>query len=241
MQYGYLSMENFNGRRNCAIFNRRTCNSHGIYHAFDIKSKEKGEYRMKPAVVSVQKIAGILDILLLIALACNLIILYLVPVAILSDSPDLLANVFDYLHGLIFPDPDDILLAGIAASFLSWLWVWNDIYQLVLALFLIFSGICTAIILWQARQVLKTIQMNSPFSMKNAMSLHRAAICCFSISIAALIRVIFSIVYFASTRPLSSYNALFVPIFAMAGLLCLVMSALFRQAAELQAESDLTI
>ena len=47
--------------------------------------------------------------------------------------------------------------------------------------------------------------------------------------------------YYASLRPLASYNTLFVPLFAMFGLLCLVMSALFRQAAELKAENDLTI
>ena len=58
---------------------------------------------------------------------------------------------------------------------------------------------------------------------------------------AALIRVIFCMLYYVSLRPLASYNTLFVPLFAMFGLLCLVMSALFRQAAELKAENDLTI
>ena len=47
--------------------------------------------------------------------------------------------------------------------------------------------------------------------------------------------------FYHSFRPLITYNALFVPVFAMFGLLCLVMSALFRQAAEMKAESDLTI
>ena len=47
--------------------------------------------------------------------------------------------------------------------------------------------------------------------------------------------------YYASLRPLFTYNALFCPVFLMGGLLCLVMSALFRQAAELKAENDLTI
>ena len=42
-------------------------------------------------------------------------------------------------------------------------------------------------------------------------------------------------------RAPADYNALFVPIFILGGLLCLVMSALFRQAAELKAENDLTI
>lgn len=41
--------------------------------------------------------------------------------------------------------------------------------------------------------------------------------------------------------PLATYNALFVPIFTMFGLLCLVMSALFRQATEMKVENDLTI
>ena len=45
----------------------------------------------------------------------------------------------------------------------------------------------------------------------------------------------------ASDGRLATYNALFVPIFTMFGLLCLVMSALFRQATEMKAENDLTI
>ena len=58
---------------------------------------------------------------------------------------------------------------------------------------------------------------------------------------AALARVLFSIAHYQSLLPLTTYNALFVPMFAMGGLLCLVMSALFRQAAEIKAENDLTI
>ena len=58
---------------------------------------------------------------------------------------------------------------------------------------------------------------------------------------AALVRVAFGLLSYRSLAPLLSYNALFVPIFAMFGLLCLVMSALFRQAAEIKAENDLTI
>ena len=53
--------------------------------------------------------------------------------------------------------------------------------------------------------------------------------------------MVFSLFYTRSLQPLTTYNALFVPIFAMFGLLCLVMSALFCQAAELKAENDLTI
>ncbi len=71
--------------------------------------------------------------------------------------------------------------------------------------------------------------------------MRRDYVFCFLIAGAALARVVFSVCYFQSLRPLATYNALFVPMFAMGGLLCLVMSALFRQASELKAENDLTI
>ena len=190
---------------------------------------------------SVQKIARVLRGLVLAALVCNLIILYLVPAAVLLDSQDLLSGVREYLACIFFPGEDDIVMAGIAGSFLAWFWVWRDAYAGMLALFLVVSGVCTAVILRQALRVLDSILKSHPFCEENARALRRAAVCGFLISAAALVRVVFSVFYYRSPMPLASYNALFVPIFAMFGLLCLVMSALFRQAAELKAENDLTI
>ena len=117
----------------------------------------------------------------------------------------------------------------------------EDPYAAVLTLFLLSCGICTAIILWQGRRVLDTILKGNPFVLDNAKSLNRAAVCCFVISGAALVRTVWGLVYYQDIRPAFTYNALFVPIFLMAGLLCMVVSALFRQAAELKAENDLTI
>lgn len=190
---------------------------------------------------SVQKIAGVLRILIWAALLCNLIILYFVPVAVLMDSHDLLGGVREYLSGIFFPGEDDIVMAGIAGSLFAWFWVWQNAYAAMLTLFLTVSGICTAVILWQALRVLDSILGSHPFCEENARALRRAAVCGFLISAAALVRVVFSIWYYHSPLPLTSYNALFVPIFAMFGLLCLVMSALFCEAAELKAENDLTI
>ena len=62
-----------------------------------------------------------------------------------------------------------------------------------------------------------------------------------TISGAALLRTIWGLFYYRSAGPLLTYNALFVPVFLVAGLGCMVMSALFRQAAEMKAENDLTI
>lgn len=182
--------------------------------------------------VPVQKIAKVLHLLVLVALVCNVIALYLVPMAVEVESAELL-------------EEGHLISAYLLGSWKAWALVgwWRvfDAYQMVLTLFLLFSGCCTAVILWQARQVLKTILRGEPFSLENAASLRRAAVCCFLIAGAALVRVIFSMCYYRSPLPLATYNALFVPMFAMGGLLCWVCSALFRQAAEMKAENDLTI
>ena len=180
----------------------------------------------------VQKIARVLNLLVLAALVCNIIALYLVPVAVEVGSAALLEErhwALAYLLG-----------SWKAWALVGW-WRVFDAYQMVLTVFLIFAGVNTAVILWQARRVLKTVLAGTPFAPVNASSLRRAALCCFLIAAAALVRVIFSICYYRSPLPLATYNALFVPMFAMGGLLCLVMSALFRQAAEMKAENDLTI
>lgn len=193
--------------------------------------------------VSVQKIAGVLNVLVLVALVCNVIALYLVPTAVALGDMGIPNGFRVYIGNLVFAGEDDIVMAAVAGSAIIWVIGWAEFsaYQMVLTLFLLFSGSCTAVILWQARRVLKTILRGEPFALENAVSLNRAAVSCFLIAAAALARVIFSVFYYQSPRPLATYNALFVPMFAMGGLLCLVMSALFRQAAELKAENDLTI
>ncbi len=193
--------------------------------------------------VPVRKIARVLNVLVLVALACNVIALYLVPTVVLTGGEGLLEGIVSYFGGILFPGEDDIVAAAVAGSALVWVMGWTsfDTHQLILTLFLLASGCCTAGILWQARRVLKTILRGEPFAPENAVSLDRAAVLCFLITGAALVRVVFSVCYYQSPLPLASYNTLFVPMFAMGGLLCLVLSALFRQAAELKAENDLTI
>ena len=190
---------------------------------------------------SARKIARVLRILIAAALVCNVILLYLVPVAVMSGSGSLLGGALDYLGTFVHPGEDDILAAGAMASLLAWVWCWQEAYDLSLTLFLLVSGACTVVILRQGLRVLDTILRGCPFSPENAVSLRRSAVCAFVIAAAALGRVIWGVAHYQSLRPLATYNALFVPIFTMAGLLCLVMSALFRQAAEMKAENDLTI
>lgn len=192
---------------------------------------------------SAEKLAKILNILVLIAFVCNLLALPLVPglVGIASEG----GTIADILALTPYENPLEVPARVVILFFIvcwQFLWrIWRTPYTAVLAAFLIFCGVCTAIILWQARRVLGTIRKGNPFCRDNARSLKRAAVCCLVIALTALVRTIWAVVYYRSAVPVFTYNTLFVPVFLMGFLLCMVMSALFRQAAELKEENDLTI
>ena len=178
----------------------------------------------------VKRIAKVLRTLVDITFVCNMIALVIVPPLVYwRDNPFLLAGKQTLTGNLFF-----FWWEGLSKFA-------TEPYTLMLSLFLLFSGICTAIVLRQGQRVLDTILRGEPFSPENSTAMKRAAVCGFLISGAALVRVVFSVCYYHSLLPLTTYNALFVPIFTMAGLLGLVMSALFRQAADMKSENDLTI
>ena len=190
---------------------------------------------------SVQKLARVLRVMVIIMFVCNLIALLIVPVLVLM-APEVASMLAGgSLPASTVPDDDIVRISLPVLLGMMWLLVWTEVRTAVLTVFLWFCGICTAVILWQGKRVLDTILAGEPFTMKNAANLKWAAVCCFIISGAALARLVWGLAYYVSVRPLLTYNALFVPAFLVAGLLCMVMSALFRQAAELKAENDLTI
>ena len=189
-----------------------------------------------------EKLTRILKGLVTVTFVCNLLVLPLLAgLARLKGIQALAAGI------LYFQDQGEALgtiLLRFAGYFLaSWgeIFLWRETYAAVLTLFLLFCGGCTAVILWQGRRVLDSILAAKPFVRSNGTSLRQAAVCCFLISGAALLRTGWGLFYYGSIAPLLTYNALFIPVFFMGGLLCLVVSALFRQAAELKEENDLTI
>ena len=195
---------------------------------------------------SVQKLARVLRVLVMIIFVCNILALFAVPMLAVAQWSNVEGGAVEWgltaLEALLNPEtrPESSVWLGYMFM-LSWPAVFGEAYTAVLTLFLWTCGVCTAVILWQGKRVLDTILKGEPFTLNNAANMKRAAVCCFVISGAALARLIWGLVYYASIRPLLTYNALFVPVFLVGGLLFLVMSALFRQAAELKAENDLTI
>lgn len=186
--------------------------------------------------ITSQSLVRGLKVLVLVAFWCNLMILPLVPGLVGMKR----------VEGLGMPPAHGNVGRQIRFFFTAcwqYLWrIWREgSYETVLTLFLLFCGCCTAVILWQAKRVLDTIQREETFTYHNAENMKRAGICCLLIAVAAAIRLFWGIIYYQSLTPIFTYNALFVPTFLMAFLLCMVMSALFRQATALREENDLII
>ena len=192
----------------------------------------------------VQKLAKMLRVLVRIAFVCNLIALFFVPAIVLLSPLELFQFAVDRLLNLLRIVPlgeDDIYIPTLMLALSCWQMMWLEPTSLPYVGFLLLCGVCSAQMLYQARRVLDTILAGTPFVLKNALALKRAAACCWVIAGAALLRMILELIALKNPAPLITYNAAAVPIFLMGGLLFLVMSALFRQAAELQEDQDLTI
>lgn len=190
---------------------------------------------------AVQRLAAVLRTMVLIVFVLNLLCLLFVPgMAVICLDRDTMADP-EWRKALAWALQErGLLFVGVVClgGFRSLL---EHAPVGVLSLFFWVCGTCTALILWQARSVLDTILAGNPFQLKNARALNRAAVCCWIISGVALLRLLWWLWHDHSAAPFFTYDALFIPAFLMAGLLFQVMSALFRQAAELKEDQDLTI
>lgn len=190
---------------------------------------------------SVTKLARVLRVLVVIVFVCNLLALTAVPLlSIVSFEYAVEWGVegLGYLFGAQ-PVPDGYWPFTFF-YFFAWVGIWTELETAVMAVFLWICGISTAVILWQAKEVLENIAKGNLFSDINGLHLKRAAVCSFVISSVSLLWAVFRGIL-NGILELFSLSTLFFPVFFLAGLLFLVMSALFRQAAELKAENDLTI
>ena len=190
---------------------------------------------------SVQKLATVLKVLVVIVFVCNLIALAAVPLLSMISFEDAVEWGVEGLGYLFGAEPvPEGYWPFTFFFFLSWVGIWGALESAVMAIFLWICGISTAILLWQAKRVLENIENGGLFSFANGAHLWRAAVCSFVISGVSLLWAVFRGVM-NGILELLSLSTLFFPVFFLAGLLFLVMSALFRQAAEMKEENDLTI
>ncbi len=196
-----------------------------------------------------QRLAKTLRFMVSALMVCNMVGFLLIPVIVVLSPEELLQSVLDKLLHLLgvksLPAEQAELSVPLwwtmAVVIAGWQEVWTKTAWVLHALFLFACGGCTLVILRQAYDILDTILEGNPFQVVNAKCMKRAAFCCWGISAAALARLMAELYCLRTIAPLCTYNTLFIPVFLMAGLLFLVMSTLFGQAAQLQEDQDLTI
>ena len=191
-----------------------------------------------------QRWAYLLKIFVRILFVCNIIALFLVPAIVMLSPNSLFLAMEEQLLHLLHVRPfgeDDICIPTIMVAFAARGEMFRYPVKLLYSLFLLVCGSCSLVILHQAKRILETILEGNPFQITNAHSMKRAAIGCWTITFMAALRLALELIWMKNTHPIYTYNALFIPVSLTAGLLFLVMSALFRQAAELQEDQDLTI
>jgi hypothetical protein len=106
--------------------------------------------------------------------------------------------------------------------------------QIVLpfTILLLASDICAIYILWQLKTMLRTLIGGDPFISANVTCLRKCAVAGFLVAIAYLVKMVF---WFTPATAIISL------IFALAGLFCLTLKDVFKQAIAYKEENDWTV
>ena len=114
----------------------------------------------KKHLTTTQKLAGFLKILVVTTFICNLTILPFVPGIVGMGSEYGLWGAAEKLE-VLGTESGPLVFLAVCWQYLFR--VWRSQYTAVLTLFLVVCGICTAVILWQAKGVLDTVLEGEPF------------------------------------------------------------------------------
>ncbi len=104
-------------------------------------------------------------------------------------------------------------------------------YYFLLALLYI-TGVLALLIVYELRKIFKTLNRKNPFKMDNVKSLNRMGIASFLIAVCYIFKIFFLNSFF---------TIIIVMIFIIAGLFCIILAEIFRQATLVKEENDFTI
>lgn len=109
----------------------------------------------------------------------------------------------------------------------------SDSIRLQTSVVLIISGVLAVFILDEIRNIFNTIVKDeNPFKLSNVKSLRKMAVCAFLIGVLFTYKCFF---WFTLA------TAIIILVFAVAGLFCLVLADVFKQAVYYKEENDLTV
>ncbi len=104
-------------------------------------------------------------------------------------------------------------------------------YYFLLALLYI-TGVLALLIVYELRKIFKTLNRKNPFMMDNVQSLNRMGIASFLIAACYIFKIFFLNSFF---------TIIIIMIFIIAGLFCIILAEIFRQATLFKEENDFTI
>ncbi len=107
----------------------------------------------------------------------------------------------------------------------------TSVFYQMMAVLLV-SGLASVYILWVLRCIFKTLVNSNPFTMNNVTALRKMAMASFVIAITYMAKCVF---WFTLA------TVIIVIIFAIAGLFCLVLADVFKQAVVYKEENELTV
>lgn len=145
-----------------------------------------------------------------------------------------------FVHYLTKVLVDIMFYAGIVCSLTVPIWVkgvrdifgYGDEILLPFMIILFTSGVCAVYILFNLKIIFKTLLGGNPFVDKNVSCLRKMAVACFLIAIIYCYKTWF---WF------SIATSIIVVIFIIAGLFCLTLKDVFKQAIVFKEEIDYTV
>lgn len=125
-----------------------------------------------------------------------------------------------------------ILVPFISKSIFKWIRYANLQYLIPFTTLLFLSGCCCVYILFNLKQMFKSLLVGNPFIDKNVSHFRKIAVGCMAISLIYIIKC-----FFAFTLA----TLLIASVFVIGCLFCLTLKDLFKQAINYKNENDLTI
>lgn len=129
-----------------------------------------------------------------------------------------------------------IVCVVLSPIFSRWLFGWikysDSDYLIAFSVIICLSGICCSYILFNLKQMYKSLLVGNPFVDENVNHLRKIAVSCFAIALMYIIKCFF-ILTFATI--------VIAAVFVVGCMFCLTLKDLFKQAINYKTENELTI
>ncbi len=129
-----------------------------------------------------------------------------------------------------------IVCVALSPIFSRWLFGWinysDSNYLIAFSVIIFLSGICCSYILFNLKQMYKSLLVGNPFVDKNVNHLRKIAVSCFLIALLYIIKCFFMLTF---------ATIVIATVFVVGCLFCLTLKDLFKQAINYKTENELTI